>query len=153
VASGYEAIMPVMTRQLPPNQIWALIAYLESLGGTVDVTASDIPAQAAGGSPAGGGGTSGAAFAGGSTDPLALANAAGCIGCHKLNGAGGAVGPDLTRVGARRSAQAIRQKILDPASSVTKGYEQFAGVMPKTFGTMMNAAQLEALVQFLVARK
>ena len=153
VASGYEAIMPVMTRQLPPNQIWALIAYLESQGGTVDVTASDIPAQAAGGSAAGGGGTSGAALAGGSTDPQALVNAAGCIGCHKLNGAGGAVGPDLTGVGARRSAQAIRQKILDPASSVTKGYEQFAGVMPKTFGTMMNAAQLEALVQYLAALK
>lgn len=153
VASGYEAIMPVMTRQLPPNQIWAVIAFLESQGGTVDVTASDIPAQAAGGSPAGVSGTSGAAFAGGSTDPQALVNTAGCIGCHKLNGAGGAVGPDLTRVGARRSAQAIRQKILDPTSSVTKGYEQFAGVMPKTFGTMMNAAQLEALVQYLAARK
>lgn len=153
VASGYEAIMPVMTRQLPPNQIWAVIAFLESQGGTVDVTASDIPAQAAGGSAAGGGGTSGAALAGGSTDPQALVNAAGCIGCHKVNGAGGAVGPDLTRVGARRSAQAIRQKILDPASSVTKGYEQFAGVMPKTFGTMMNAAQLEALVQYLAALK
>ena len=153
VASGYEAIMPVMTRQLPPNQIWAVIAFLESHGGTVDVTASDIPAQAAGGSAAGGGGTSGAALAGGSTDPQALVNAAGCIGCHKVNNAGGAVGPDLTRVGARRSAQAIRQKILDPASSVTKGFEQFAGVMPKTFGTMMNAAQLEALVQYLAALK
>jgi mono/diheme cytochrome c family protein len=151
VASGYEAIMPVMTRQLPANQIWAVIAFLESQGGTVDVTASDIPAQATGGS--GGLSTGGAAFAGGSTDPQALVNAAGCLGCHKLNGAGGAIGPDLSRVGARRSAQAIRQKILDPASTVTKGYEQFAGVMPKTFGTMMNAAQLEALVQFLVARK
>jgi len=153
VASGYEAIMPVMTRQLPPNQIWAVIAFLESQGGTVDVTGSDIPAQATGGSGASGASTSGAALAGGSTDPQALVNAAGCVGCHKLNGAGGAIGPDLTRVGARRSAQAIRVKILDPASSVTKGYEQFAGVMPKTFGTMMNAAQLEALVQYLAARK
>ncbi len=153
VVTGYEAIMPVVTRQLPPNQIWAVIAFLESQGGTVDVTASDIPAQAAGGSAAGAGGTGGAALAGGSTDPQALVNAAGCIGCHKVNNAGGAVGPDLTRVGARHSAQAIRQKILDPASSVTKGYEQFAGVMPKTFGTMMNAAQLEALVQYLAALK
>jgi mono/diheme cytochrome c family protein len=153
VASGYEAIMPVMTRQLPPNQIWAVIAFLESQGGTVDVTGSDIPAQATGGSGASGASSSGAALAGGSTDPQALVTAAGCVGCHKLNGAGGAIGPDLTRVGARRSAQAIRVKILDPASSVTKGYEQFAGVMPKTFGTMMNAAQLEALVQYLAARK
>jgi len=154
VVSGYQAIMPVLTRQLPPQQIWAVIAYLESQGGTVDVTASDIPAQQP--APAGGatpGGASGAALAGGSTDPQALVNAAGCIGCHKVNGTGGAIGPDLSRVGARRSAQAIRQKILDPASSVAKGYEQFAGVMPKTFGTMLNAAQLEALVQFLAAQK
>jgi mono/diheme cytochrome c family protein len=153
VVSGYQPIMPVLTRQLPPEQIWAVIAYLESQGGTVDVTASDIPAQATGGTGAGGGGPSGTAVAGGSTDPQALINAAGCVGCHTLNGAGGAVGPDLTHVGARRSAQAIRQKILDPGSSVTKGFEQLAGVMPKTFGTMLNAAQLEALVQFLAARK
>lgn len=152
VVTGYEAIMPVMTRQLPANQIWALIAFLESQGGTVDVTASDIPASqpTPGASPGSAGGGS---FAAGSTDPQALINAAGCLGCHKLNGAGGAIGPDLSRLGARRGAQAIRQKILDPAASVTKGFEQFAGVMPKNFGTMMNAAQLEALVQYLAARK
>ncbi len=28
-----------------------------------------------------------------------------------------------------------------------------AGIMPKTFGTMMSAAQLEALVQFLASHK
>jgi len=155
VVSGYEPIMPMMTRQLQPNQIWALVAFLEAQGGTVDVTASDIPAATAPPSPPGGGAGGGAqgAFAGGSTDPQALFNAAGCVGCHKLNGTGGAIGPDLTHVGARRGAEALRRKILDPAATVTKGFEQFAGVMPKTFGTMMNAAQLEALVQFLVAHK
>ena len=157
VVPGYQPIMPVMSRQLSPQQIWAVIAFLESQGGSVDVTASDIPAEAApaasGGAAAGGAGGGGAAFAGGSTDPEALINAAGCLGCHKLNGSGGAIAPDLTHVGARRNAASIRTKILDPAASVTKGFEQFAGVMPKTFGTMMNAAQLEALVQFLTARR
>src|SRR5574341_65765 len=100
VVQGYQPIMPVMTRQLSPQQIWALVAYLESQGGTVDVTASDIPAQAAtpaGGSSGGGGGSAGggSAFAGGSTDPQAIINAAGCIGCHKLGETGGAIGPDL----------------------------------------------------------
>src|SRR2546425_3112919 len=47
IVSGYQPIMPVMTRQLSPQQIWALIAFLESQGGTVDVTASDIPAASA----------------------------------------------------------------------------------------------------------
>ena len=155
VVSGYDPIMPVMSRQLAPQQIWALIAFLESQGGTVDVTASDIPAQTSAPTPTPGAspGSSGSAFAGGSTDPGAIINAAGCLGCHKMNGAGGAIAPDLSHVGSRRNAEALRRKILDPTSSVTKGFEKFAGVMPKTFGTMMNAAQLEALVRFLAAHK
>jgi len=157
VVSGYEPIMPVMSRQLSPQQIWALVAFLESQGGTVDVSGSDIPPETPGSRPgsAGPGPTPGASpgIANGSTDPEAIFNAAGCVGCHKMNATGGAIGPDLTHVGARRSAEALRRKILDPTSSVTKGFEQFAGVMPKTFGTMLNAAQLEALVRFLAAHK
>src|SRR5437016_157076 len=73
--------------------------------------------------------------------------------CGKLEGQGQVIAPDLTHVGSRRDAESIRKKILDPASSVTKGYEKLAGIMPKSFGTMMNAAQLEALVQYLGAHK
>jgi len=152
VVSGYQPIMPVMTHQLSPPQIWAVIAFLESQGGTVDVTGSDIPAQASAtaGAASGGGG---AAFANGSTDPHAIVQAAGCTACHMLDGQGAKIGPDLTRVGSRRNADSIRRKILDPMSSTAKGYEKFAGVMPKTFGIMMSAAQLEALVQFLATHK
>jgi mono/diheme cytochrome c family protein/cytochrome c551/c552 len=153
VVAGYQPIMPVMTKQLSPPQIWALIAFLESQGGTVDVTGADIPAAASAPAAGGGGGSGGAAFAGGSTDPMAIVNAAGCVGCHKLNGAGGVIAPDLTHVGARRTAESIRRKILDPASSIAKGYEKMAGIMPKNFGTMMSATQLEALVQFLASHK
>jgi mono/diheme cytochrome c family protein len=158
VVQGYEPIMPVMTRQLSPQQLWALVAFLESLGGTVDVTAADIPATAgptAGASPGSSepGGAGSPAFARGSTDPSVIAQAAGCLACHKLGGQGQAIGPDLTSVSSRRNTESIRRKILDPASSITKGYENLAGIMPKTFGTMMNAAQLEALVQYLAARK
>ena len=149
VVAGYQPIMPVMTRQLPPEQIWAVIAFLESQGGTVDVTAADIPAaSAAPAATAGGGGV-----AGGSTDPMTLFRAAGCVGCHKIGAEGGNVGPDLSHVGARRSAESIRTKILDPASSTARGFERFAGIMPKTFGTTLTAAQFEALVRFLAAHK
>jgi mono/diheme cytochrome c family protein len=158
VVAGYQPIMPVMTRQLSPAQVWSVIAFLESQGGTVDVTASDIPATSPPSptsqtSPGGGGAGGGAAFAGGSTDPKAIIPAAGCLACHKLEGQGQVIAPDLTHVGSRRTAESIRKKILDPASSVTKGYEKLAGIMPKSFGTMMNAAQLEALVQYLAAHK
>src|SRR5216117_1719237 len=156
VVSGYQPIMPVMTKQLSPEQVWSVIAFLESQGGTVDVTADDIAkSKPAAGAPTPGAspGSTGGAFAGGSTDPKAIIQAAGCLACHKLDGQGQVIAPDLTHVGSRRDAESIRKKILDPASSVTKGYEKLAGIMPKSFGTMMNAAQLEALVQYLAAHK
>ena len=42
---------------------------------------------------------------------------------------------------------------LSPSSDTTKGYEKFAGMMPATFGQMLTAAQLEALVTFLANKK
>jgi len=152
VVSGYQPIMPRMTAQLSPPQIWSIIAFLESQGGTVDVSGADIPAATA--SPTGGGGSGSAGgLAGGSTDPKAIIGAAGCLGCHTLDGQGGRIAPDLTHVGARRSTDSIRKKILDPTSSIAKGYEKLAGVMPKSFGTMLTGAQLESLVQYLGAHK
>jgi mono/diheme cytochrome c family protein len=38
-----------------------------------------------------------------------------CLGCHRLNGDGGTIGPDLTAVGARRSPSFIHAMITDPA--------------------------------------
>jgi hypothetical protein len=70
-----------------------------------------------------------------------------------LDGDGGAMAPDLTHIGARRDAAGIHKKIVDPGSDVTKGFETMAGVMPKTFGTDMNPAQLDALVNFLASHK
>src|SRR3989475_12918444 len=149
--------MPVMTRQLSPEQVWAAIAYLEAQGGTVDVTGDDIAKakQAAGPATAAAGGVppGGPALAGGSTDPKQIIQAAGCLACHKLEGQGQVIAPDLTHVGSRRDADSIRRKILDPASSITQGYEKFAGIMPKTFGSMMSASQLEALVEYLAGHK
>jgi len=153
VVQGYEPIMPEMGRTLSPQQLWALVAFLESNGGTVDVSASDIPASTtpAGGPPPGGGG--GPGIAGGSTDPMTMIRGAGCTACHKISGEGGAIGPDLTQVGSRLSANLIRESILQPDAKTAKGYEKFKGVMPKTFGHQFTAEQLEALVQFLAGHK
>jgi len=156
VVAGYEPIMPEMGRILSPQQIWALVAFLESNGGTVDVTASDIPAANA--APAAGeSGAPGAAtaprIAAGSTDPMTIIRGAGCTGCHKVGSEGGAIGPNLTHVGSRLSASLIRECILKPDTRVSKGYEKFVGVMPKMFGNQLTGAQLEALVQFLASRK
>ena len=153
VVSGFQPIMPAVTRQLPASQVWAVIAYLESQGGTVDVSASDIPVQATPTPGASPGNAAAGGLAGGSTDPLAIYRGGGCVGCHKIGAEGGAVGPDLSRIGARQTAAQIRTSILDPDARITPGFENFKGIMPKTFGTQLTAAQLEALVQFLAARK
>ena len=153
VAPGYQPIMPVMTKQLSPEQVWAVIAFLEAQGGTVDVTGEDIAKAKPLPPGANPGSAGGGSFAAGSTDPKAIIQAAGCLVCHKLDGQGQVIAPDLSHVGSRRTAESIRKKILDPASSIAKGYEKLAGIMPKTFGTMLNAAQLEALVQYLAAHK
>jgi len=152
VVTGYEPIMPEMGRILSPQQLWALVAFLESNGGTVDVSASDIPASSTT-STTSTTSTASAGIAGGSTDPMAIIRGAGCTGCHKINGEGGAIGPDLNHVGSRLSANLIRESILTPDAKVAKGFEKFKGIMPKTFGNQLTAAQLEALVQFLASHK
>jgi mono/diheme cytochrome c family protein len=151
VVTGYEPIMPDMTRTLSPQQIWAVIAYLESQGGTVTVSASDIPASTT--STTSPSSTRSAGIAGGSTDPMAIIHAAGCIGCHKIGAEGAAIGPDLTHVGVRLTAAGVREAVLLPDAKVTKGFEKFAGIMPKTFGDQLTANQLEALVRYLAGRK
>src|SRR5690349_1109786 len=97
VVAGYQPIMPIMTKQLSPAQVWSVIAFLESQGGTVDVTASDISATsptATASATSTGSGAVGAALAGGSTDPKAISQAAGCLACHKLDGQGQVTAPD-----------------------------------------------------------
>src|SRR5213595_4100979 len=84
VVQGYEPIMPEMGRILSPQQIWALVAFLESNGGTVDVTATDIPASTT--STTSTSSTPSAGIAGGSTDPMTMIRGAGCTGCHKISG-------------------------------------------------------------------
>ena len=70
-----------MTRTLSDAQIWSLVAYLESLGGEVTVTADDLAAaaesgqQAGGGTPGASGGAASTMLAGGSTDPVQLIQA------------------------------------------------------------------------------
>jgi mono/diheme cytochrome c family protein len=153
VVTGYEPIMPDLSRTLSPQQLWALVAYLESQGGTVDVQASDIPA-ASGATAANAPGAAGAArIAGGSTDAMEIVRATGCLGCHKVGTEGGAIGPDLNHIGSRLSSALIRESILAPDAKIARGYEKFKGVMPKTFGDQLTAAQLESLVQFLASRK
>jgi len=153
VVPGFDPIMPEMRKQLSEDQIWAAVAFLESQGGTVDVTADDIAKTA----PKTATPTAAVAATGPvmstTLDPVKLYSEKGCSGCHALDGKGPNIGPSWDHVGSRRSAASIRKKILDPKSDTTKGYEKFAGMMPAMFGQTLTAAQLEALVTFLSKKK
>ncbi|MCP3972909.1 MAG: c-type cytochrome, partial [bacterium] len=48
---------------------------------------------------------------------------AACVTCHAYAGKGGAIGPDLTTIGAKFDAPAILDALLNPSASITFGYE------------------------------
>jgi mono/diheme cytochrome c family protein len=147
IVDDYPPIMPPVDRTLSQPQIWALVAYLESMGGEVTVTAADIPDEPEPGEP-------GAPAAPGvgptlaTTDPGEIIREL-CVQCHVYEGAGLDLGPDLDGIGARRSAQELRLAILDPPAVVSEGYEDFVGLMPVDFGRQLTAEQLEAVVSYL----
>jgi mono/diheme cytochrome c family protein len=158
VVEGYPPIMPAVDK--PPialnrSELWALIAFLQSMGSTVDVALADIPATA--GAPAGGGGAAAAAEIKLPGDPKAgeavFAGKGTCIACHKAGKIGASpVGPDLSQIAKIQTPDYIMKKILDPAGMGTvAGYPK--GVMPPTLGQMLNAKEYTDLVAFLLTLK
>jgi mono/diheme cytochrome c family protein len=151
VVEGYPNIMPHVDK--PPiglnrSEVWAVVAFLESLGGTVDVKLDDIPA------------TVGAAAAGAPAevklpgDPNAgkavFTGKGGCVACHAVKGVSEArVGPDLTQIAKIQTPDYIMKKILDPKGMGTvSGFPP--GVMPQTFGQTLTAKEYTDLVAFLL---
>jgi len=156
VVEGYPNIMPQVDK--PPiglnrSEVWALVAFLESLGGTVDVTLNDIP-PTVGAAAAGGGAAAEVRLPG---DPKAgeaiFAGKAGCIACHKAGKVGASpVGPDLSHIAKIQTPEYIMKKILDPVGSGTvAGYPK--GVMPPIFGQTLTAKEYVDLVAFLLTLK
>lgn len=48
---------------------------------------------------------------------------AACLRCHKVNGTGGEVGPDLTGIGSRQPREYLLESILEPNAVITEGYQ------------------------------
>lgn len=129
VVQGFKNEMP--NPSLPPirlsaDELRATVAYLQSLGGTVDIAAITLPAGllARAATPAeewrpylpGDPGKGERLF----FDPES--NAA-CGKCHKVGARGGDVGPDLTSVAGTRDPKFIVESILDPSKEIAAGYE------------------------------
>ncbi|OLB96210.1 MAG: hypothetical protein AUH30_13200 [Candidatus Rokubacteria bacterium 13_1_40CM_68_15] len=155
IVEGYPPIMPAVDK--PPiglnrSELWALTAFLESLGGTVDVKLDDIPKTA--GAAAGGGAAPELKIPG---DPKSgeqvFAGKGTCIACHKAGKIGASpVGPDLSQIARIQTPDYIMKKILDPASVGTvAGFPP--NVMPKDLGTRLTAREYTDLVAFLLTLK
>jgi len=141
-----ESPMPDVTGggiDLSKAEISAVIAYLQDLGGA-DVTV-EIPTGTAVEDSEESVATKAQAL--GSAEEIVASY--GCGACHKIAGQSGAIGPDLSSIGATRDSDYLRRAILDPNAEVAEGYPP--NLMPVTYGSQFYAQELELLVAYMKA--
>ncbi|OGT91846.1 MAG: hypothetical protein A2514_06260 [Gammaproteobacteria bacterium RIFOXYD12_FULL_61_37] len=139
IVDGYSKMMPSALKP-PANmnlaEVKAVIAYLQTLGGaevSVKIEAGDIQVAKAAGPVHRG---------------KELMGQFGCIGCHKVEGEGGVVGPDLTPIGQNRSPEELMRKILDPSAWTTPGFPP--GVMPADLGKSIPEGDRHEILAYLM---
>ena len=82
----------------------------------------------------------------------------GCAACHTIDSlpqARGAIGPNLSRIGAKGEAY-IRQSIVDPNAVIAPGCPFGpcqSGIMPQFYGLSLPKDAVDALVAYLVSLK
>jgi len=91
------SIMP--SSPAPDDELWAIVAYLRNV--------STARREESSGNIANGERLFGAS----------------CASCHRVNGRGGRLGPDLSRIAASQSNQVLSRAIRDASASFTGGYE------------------------------
>jgi len=99
IASGIpDSEMP--GHWLTAREIWQVVAFVRTLG--------RMAPQKVAGDPAKG--------------ETLYAGKGGCARCHTVGGRGGAIGPDLSDIGARRSVNYLRDALIQPESAVPDGF-------------------------------
>lgn len=167
IVEGFNPGMPAANKPpigLSDLEIIAVIAYLQSLGGTPSVSAatnlkyaSGAPAAAtASTTPAAGTAAAAEPVDASGLDPEGLMTTYLCITCHKLDTPDPLVGPSLYDVGARLSPAELYESIMEPDKKIAEGFP--GGVMGITlqgaaFYEKVTAAQLKAIVDYLAERK
>jgi len=80
------------------SETWTIIAYLRSLQPPSRAVVAGDPAKG-----------------------RKIFNSAGCVNCHMVNGSGGRLGPDLSRVGASRSVTYLMDSVRNPDKELSAG--------------------------------
>lgn len=159
LVEGYANIMPPATSppaNLSYEEVVAVINYLQSLGGKPSVKVGDIPRPAVearrGVAPSGGRRPPEAAV----TNPVAIFATFGCTACHSLTPGEVKVGPPLDAANLKKTAADrgmspeayVMDSIVNPWAFEKEGFPPRS--MPPDFGEKLTAAQLEALVKYLL---
>jgi len=84
---------------LTAREIWQVVAFVRTLG--------QVPVEKISGDPVRG---------------EKLYAKGGCARCHTIAGRGGAIGPDLTDIGKRRSTAYLRDALANPEAAVPVGF-------------------------------
>lgn len=92
--------MPAVGERTPDEEVWKILAYLRTL-------AAAAPTEAPRGNAQNG----------------ERVFRAQCQGCHRANGRGGRLGPDLSRIGSARARSAVVRRIRGAMEDSLAGYE------------------------------
>jgi putative membrane-bound dehydrogenase-like protein len=86
-------------------------ATAQTAGDDIQATTSKLMAKAIAGN-------------GDATSGGAVFMKAACVGCHKVKGTGGILGPDLSEIGSQYARDILADSILNPSSRILDGYQQ-----------------------------
>ena len=133
VVKGFKGEMPYVYKApigLSPDEVKAIIAYLQTQDGELNIGEIVLPAVIMD-SAVSGGGEEVAAWAPyiegdaavGEVLFFDVAGEIACAKCHTVKGKGGTVGPELSTVAATRSPEYIIESILEPSVVIASGFE------------------------------
>ncbi len=160
IVEGFNPGMPVINKppiDLNDQEILAVIAYLQSLGGTPTVTMKTKLKYAGAPPPP----SIAPAPAAGSAEDDKLEGDAlfakyGCAACHNLTAPGRLVGPSLFDVGNKLNKGQLYEAVMDPDATIADSFPP--GLMGATLTGMgfydkVTTKQLKTMVDYLALRK
>jgi cytochrome c oxidase cbb3-type subunit III len=92
--------MPAVDVRTTDLEVWQILAYVRTLAASAPTDPPRGDAQ--------------------NGEKIFRAN---CAGCHRVNGTGGRLGPDLSRIGASRAREALTNRIVGAVETNGAGYE------------------------------
>jgi cytochrome c551/c552 len=139
VAEGYPPnLMPAnYGAQLYAHELEKLIAYMKasksaSGGEQTETSAAVVPA-----------------ITGGDGESIMIQY--GCGACHKFGVQVGAIGPDLSSIGAIRAPDFLRRSILEPNADISDGFTP--NLMPPIYAAQLSTEELDMIVDYLAELK